>query len=105
MAIKRSSKSLGSPVRKPVASAALRHVDVIAPHQMLSGELYMGWVCKNKPCGLVVAVSAAQTGSKPAATESDDQLAVIKCPHCGDENLYRWSARGEHKYTARSAGT
>jgi predicted RNA-binding Zn-ribbon protein involved in translation (DUF1610 family) len=37
--------------------------------------------------------------------ESADQLAVIKCPHCGDEDLYRWSARSEHKYAVASAGT
>jgi hypothetical protein len=64
MAIKRSSKSLGSPVRKPVASAALRHVDVIAPRQMLSGELYLGWVCKSKPTTNLPSSSARIAGTR-----------------------------------------
>jgi len=105
MAIKRTSKSLGTPVRKSVTSPSLRHVDVRAPHQMVSGETYAGWVCKNKSCGLIMAVAPAPAGSKPASSESDDQLAVIKCPHCGNEDLYRWGARSEHQYTAKSAGT
>jgi hypothetical protein len=72
---------------------------------MLPGELYLGWVCKNKSCRLVIAIALTQAGSNPALAESDDQLAAIKCPHCGDEDLYRWSARREHKYTAGSADT
>ena len=105
MAIKRPSKSLGTPVRKPVTSPGLRHVDVRVPQQMLPGELYLGWVCKNKSCRLVIAIALTQAGSNPALAESDDQLAAIKCPHCGDEDLYRWSVRSEHKYTVGSAGT
>ena len=105
MAIKRTSKSLGTPVRRPVTSPGLRHVDVRVPHQMVPGDLYLGWLCKNKSCGLVIAVALTQGTSKPASAESDDQLAAIKCPHCGDEDLYRWSARSEHQYTVGSAGT
>ena len=105
MAIKRTSKSLGTPVRKPVTSPGLRHVDVRVSHQMVPGDVYLGWVCKNKSCGLVIALALTQAGSKPALPESGDQLAVIKCPHCGNEDLYRWSARSEHKYTVSSAGT
>jgi predicted RNA-binding Zn-ribbon protein involved in translation (DUF1610 family) len=71
------------------------------PHQLVPGDLYLGWVCKNKSCGLAIAIAPPQAGSKPAA-DSDDQLAVIKCPHCGHEELYRWSARSEHKYTVQS---
>jgi len=105
VAIKRSSKSLGTPVRRAVTSPGLRHVDVRVPHQMVPGDLYVGWLCKNKACGLVMAIALPQAGSKPAAAESDDQLAAIKCPHCGNEDLYRWSARSEHKYTLGGAGT
>ena len=105
MAIKRPSKSLGTPVRKAVTSPGLRHVDVLMPRQMVPGDLYLGWACKNKKCGLVIAVTHIQAGSKPALAESDDQLAALKCPHCGDEDLYRWGARSEHNYTAASAGT
>ena len=104
MAIKRPSKSRGTPVRKAVTSPGLRHVDVKVPQQMVSGDLYLGWVCKNKSCGRVIAIALPPAGSKPAAADSDDQLAAIKCPHCGDEDLYRWSARSEHQYAAAASG-
>ncbi len=104
MAIKRPSKSLGTPVRKAVTSPGLRHVEVRVPQQMVPEELYLGWRCKNKSCGRVIAIALADAGSKPASTAADDQLAAIKCPQCGDEDLYRWSARSEHKYTGGSVG-
>jgi hypothetical protein len=104
MAIKRPTKSRGAPSHKPVASAPLRHVDVKAAQQMVPDELYVGWLCKNRPCGRVIAIAATAPGGK-AATDFDDQLTAIKCPHCGDENLYRWSARSEQKYTPKSVGT
>jgi predicted RNA-binding Zn-ribbon protein involved in translation (DUF1610 family) len=102
MSIKRPSKSFGTAVRKPASSPGVRHVDVATPRQMVPGELYCGWLCKNKSCGLVIAIAPAQAGSKPASAEADDQV-VLKCPHCGDENLYRWSTRGEHKYAVKDA--
>jgi hypothetical protein len=105
VAIKRPSKSRGTPVRKAVTSPGLRHVDVKVPQQMVPGDLYLGWVCKNKSCGRVIAIALPPAGSKPAAADSDDQLAAIKCPHCGDEDLYRWNARSEHQYAAGAAAT
>jgi hypothetical protein len=99
VAIKRPSKSLGTPVRKTVTSPGLRHVDVRMPNQLVPGDLYLGWLCKNKKCGLLIAIAPTPQGSKPALAESDDQLSAIKCPHCGDEDLYRWGARSEHTYT------
>ena len=102
MAIKRPSKSPGTPVRRAVTSPGLRHVDIRAANQMVAGELYLGWLCKNKACGRVIAIALTPGASKPGATESDDQLAALKCPHCADENLYRWSTRGEHPYTGGS---
>lgn len=102
MAIKRPSKSLGSPIRKTVTSPGLRHVDVSVPRQMVPGNAYLGWVCKNKSCALVIAIAPAADG-KPIPAGPDDQLAAIKCPHCGNEDLYRWGARGEHQYAVRSA--
>lgn len=71
---------------------------------MVAGDPYLGWLCKNKSCGRVIAIVVPQEGSKPASGESGDQLAAIKCPHCGNEDLYRWGARGEHKYAVGSAG-
>jgi len=105
VAIKRSSKSLGTPVRRQVTSPGLRHVDVMMPNQMVAGDLYPGWLCKNKSCGRVIAIAPAPAGGKPAAGASDDQLAALKCPHCGNEDLYRWSARSEHPYTLGNPAT
>jgi predicted RNA-binding Zn-ribbon protein involved in translation (DUF1610 family) len=104
MAIKRPVKSRGTPPRKPVTSVAVRHVDVRSKPQMVPGNLYVGWLCKNRSCGLMIATALPAAGSKVAAAEVDDQLTAIKCPHCGDEDLYRWSARSEHEYTPKSAG-
>lgn len=100
MAIKRPTKSRGTFSHKPVASAPLRHVNVRAPQQMVLGELYEGWLCKNRSCGLVIAIAATAPGGK-ALTEFEDQMTAIKCPHCGNEDLYRWSARSEQKYTPK----
>jgi hypothetical protein len=101
MAIKRTSKGKGTPAHKPGATAPLRHVDVRAPQQMVPGEVYVGWLCKNRSCGLVIAIAATAPGGK-ASTDFDDQLTAIKCPHCMDENLYRWSARSEQTYTLKN---
>jgi hypothetical protein len=104
MSIKRTSKSVGTAARKPAASPAVRHIDVAALNRMVPGNHYVGWLCKNKSCGLVIAIVPPPADSKSAAwAESDDPLVVIKCPHCADENLYRWSARSEHPYTAKGA--
>ena len=97
MSIKRTSKSIGTAARKPATSPGVRHVDVVAARQMVPGDLYAGWLCKNKPCGRVIAVAPSPAATKPGSAGGDDQI-VIKCPHCGDENLYRWSTRSEHKY-------
>jgi hypothetical protein len=95
MAIKRSAKSHGSSSHKPAVSAPLRHVDIRAPQQMVAGEVYVGWLCKR--CRQVIAIVNA-------AASGEDQLTAIKCPHCGDEDLYRWSGRGEQKYEPKSTG-
>jgi predicted RNA-binding Zn-ribbon protein involved in translation (DUF1610 family) len=102
VAIKRPSKTQGTPVRKSVTSPGLRRVDVRLPRQMVPGDLYLGWVCKNRSCGLVIAIAPTQAVGTAASTESDDQLAAIKCPHCGDEDLYRWGTRSEHQYMVGS---
>jgi predicted RNA-binding Zn-ribbon protein involved in translation (DUF1610 family) len=104
MAIKRPTKSKGASSHKPVASAPLRHVDVRPPQQMVPGEVYVGWLCKDRSCGLLIATAVTAAGEK-AVTAFDDQLTAIKCPHCGDENLYRWSARSEQQFTAKSVPT
>lgn len=102
MAIKRPAKGRGTPSHKAVVSAPLRHVDVRAPQQMVPEQLYVGWLCKK--CGGVIAIAVTPPAAK-ALTDFDDQLTAIKCPHCGDEDLYRWSARSEQKYTPKNAGS
>jgi hypothetical protein len=104
MAIKRPIKSAGRPSHKHVASAPLRHIDVKAPQQMVPGEVYVGWLCKNRSCGRVIALAVTAAAGKPS-TDFDDQLTAIKCPHCEDEDLYRWSARSELAYTPKSVPT
>ena len=97
MALKRTSKSLGKPVGKPLTSA-VRHVEVLAKRLMSAGNSYEGWLCKSKTCGLVIAIAPAPPGSKPIAAEAEDRLVALKCPHCGDEDLYHWNNRAEHPY-------
>jgi len=95
MAIKRSAKSQGTSAHKPAVSAPLLHVHIKAPRQMVAGEVYVGWRCKK--CRQVIAIlDAAQSGN--------DQLTAIKCPHCGDEDLYHWSGRSEQTFEPTSVG-
>ena len=101
MAIKRPSKSMGTPVRKPVASVAARHIDLRSKQQMVPGNRYLGWLCKNRSCGVVIAIALPAATGNVAVRDVDD-LTALKCPHCGDEDLYRWSARSEHEYTPKS---
>ena len=103
MAIKRPTKSRGTPSRKPMPSVAVRHVDLTSKQHMVPGNRYVGWLCKNRPCAAVIAIALPPAGSKVAMPE-EDQLTAIKCPHCGNEDLYRWSARSEHEYILKSAG-
>jgi hypothetical protein len=98
MAIKRSAKSRGTPIRKPVSSAAVRHVDVRPKHQMVAGSAYEGWLCKNAACALVIAIASTPEGGGKAPHSSEDYLTALKCPHCGNEDLYRWNSRAEHKF-------
>ena len=102
MAIKRPSKSLGKPIRRPSVSVAARHVDLKPKQQMVAGHRYLGWLCKNRLCGGVIAIALPPAGGNVTVPEVDDQLTALKCPHCGDEDLYRWSARSEHEYTPKS---
>ncbi len=103
MAIKRPTRSRGTPSHKAVASAPLRHIDVKAPLQMVPDETYVGWLCKNRACALVIAIADTAPGGKLPA-EIDDPQTAIKCPHCGDEDLYRWSARSEIAYRPKNPG-
>jgi len=95
MALKRSSKGFGKAVNRPMASA-VRHLEVRTRQQMAAGQSYEGWLCKSGGCGLVIAVAPAPAGTKLA--EPDDHLVAAKCPHCGNEDLYRWNSRGEHPF-------
>src|SRR5947207_1932786 len=78
MAIKRPTKSRGTPTRRPVASVAPRHVDLRSKSQMVPGNRYVGWLCKNRSCGVVIAVAPPPARSKAflAATKGILGLAV-----------------------------
>ncbi len=105
MAIKRSVKSKGSASSKAaVASAPLRHAEVRPAQQMVVGEVYVGWLCKNRSCGQVIAIVGAVSGEKVSA-DFGEPLTAIKCPHCKDEDLYRWSGRGEFKHAGKGYGS
>lgn len=98
MAIKRTSRSVGAPVRKSGSSPGLFHVNVLPAQRLVAGESHSGWMCKGKSCGRLIAIAPPPVDGKAPAAIADDQLAAIKCPHCGEEDLYRWGARGEHVY-------
>ena len=102
MAIKRTVKSRGAPVRKSASTAPMRHVDVRPAAQLVAGDRYVGWSCKNRACGLLIAIAAVSLESKGEGAHFEDQLVAIKCPHCGEEDLYRWSARSEAAYAPRT---
>ena len=95
MALKRSSKGFGKSVSKPMASA-VGHVEARTRQQMVPGQSYEGWLCKDAKCGRVIAVAPPPPGAKPAPSEPEDRLVALKCPHCGNEDLYRWHQRAEH---------
>lgn len=97
MALKRSSKGFGKSVSKPMASA-VSHVDARARQQMVGGQSYEGWLCKDPKCGRVIAIAPPAAGAKPPPAETEDRLVALKCPHCGNEDLYRWNQRAEHVF-------
>jgi hypothetical protein len=104
MALKRSSsKGFGKTVSKPLASA-VGHVEARTRQQMVGGQSYEGWLCKSAKCGRVIAIAPPPPGARQAAKDSEDRLVALKCPHCGDEDLYRWSQRGEHTFQPPSGG-
>ncbi len=97
MALKRSSKGFGKAIARPMASA-VRNVEVMGKLQMVAGQHYEGWLCKGKGCGLVMAIAPPPAASEVATPASDDRLVTVKCPHCANEDLYRWNARGSHEF-------
>jgi len=62
----------------PSNQRAAATVDVKAPQQMVPDEFCVGWLCKSRSCGRVIAIAATAPGGKPAA-EFDDQLTAVKC--------------------------
>ena len=74
----------------------LRFTDILPPRAMKSGREYESWKCNNEACEQPI-VPRRQRLDRPALVLS------IKCPHCGNEDLYRWSARSEHQYAVKGA--
>jgi predicted RNA-binding Zn-ribbon protein involved in translation (DUF1610 family) len=102
MALKRSSKGFGKAIARPMASA-VRNVEVMGKQQLQAGRSYEGWLCKGKGCGLVMAIVPPPSSSQAPAAASDDRLVTVKCPHCGNEDLYRWNARSNHEFAPKDS--
>jgi hypothetical protein len=95
MAIKRPTKSKSTATHEPVATAPLRHVDVRPPQQMIPGEIYVGWLCKNRSCGQVIAIT---TPDGKAVTAFDDQLTDRIPNFHNRRSTYRKPARRDRRH-------
>ncbi|MGH9642043.1 MAG: hypothetical protein ACRD3Q_06415 [Terriglobales bacterium] len=72
-------------------------VEILAAKKMVAATEYVGWLCLNRACGLVIAIadiaaSDALHGPTPVV-HGPDHTPVIECPRCQNEDLYRWDAR------------
>jgi hypothetical protein len=103
MALKRSTKGFGKSVSKPMASA-VGHVEARTRQQMSAGQSYEGWLCKNNKCARVIAIAPPPSGARQAPRDTEDRLVALKCPHCGDEDLYHWNQRSEHTFEPPAGG-
>ncbi|MDE2294501.1 MAG: hypothetical protein KGL36_03475 [Gammaproteobacteria bacterium] len=98
MAIKRTHKGRGTPARKSSTSAPIRHVEVLRVAELIPNQAYTGWLCKNRGCGRPIALTPASLAGAGSGADFGDPLSAIRCPHCGEEDLYRFSARTEIVY-------
>ena len=108
MSIKRrSTGSTKSTARKPVTSSTRQRVEILPTRKMVPGDEYLGWLCKNSACGLLIAIAdvaaADAVAGKTPILDEPDHLAAVTCPHCQNEDLYRWNARVRRPYVPKSA--
>ena len=103
MAIKRTHKGRGTPTRKSASTAPIRHVEILRAAALVPNQTYTGWLCKNRGCGRLLALTPASLAGAGSGAEFGDPLTAIHCPHCGEEDLYRFSARSELVYPPASA--
>ena len=103
MAIKRTHKGRGTPARKSATTPPIRHVEILRVGELLPHHTYTGWLCKNRGCGRLIALTPASLAGTGSGAEFGDPLSAIRCPHCGEEDLYRFSARTDIVYTPAGA--
>lgn len=103
MAIKRTHKGRGTPARKSAATAPIRHVEILRVAELVPSQPYTGWLCKNRRCGRLIALTPESLAGAGSSAGFGDPLSAIRCPHCGEEDLYRFSARSEIVYAPTGA--
>ena len=107
MSIKRRATGSAKPGANAVVSGTRGRVEILPARKMVAGTEYVGWLCRNKACGLVIAVAELAAADAPhgpvAVVHEPDHTPVIKCPHCQNEDLYRWKAREPRVYTPRTS--
>jgi hypothetical protein len=104
MAIKRTHKGRGTPARKSGSTAPIRHVEILRVTELVPNHSYSGWLCKNRGCGRLIALTPASLAAIGSSAEFGDPLSAIRCPHCGEEDLYRFSARTDIVVPPTGAG-
>ena len=104
MAIKRPSKSMGTPYvgRWPQLPCAMSTSGQSS--RWFQGIATSGGCVRTAHAECSLPLHSHRQEAKWPCPNIDDQLTALKCPHCGDEDLYRWSARSEHEYTLKSTG-
>ena len=106
MSIKRRSPATGRSSRKVSSSTTWQRVEIVPAKKMVPGLEYVGWQCANGSCGLFIAIAeiaaadAAASNPTPILQEPDF-MAVVTCPHCQGEDLYRWNARKRGPYVPK----
>ena len=107
MSIKRRATGSAKPAAKAIVSSTRGRVEILPARKMVAGTEYVGWLCRNKACGLVIAIADiaaadALHGPTPVVHEPD-HTPVIKCPHCQNEDLYRWNSRERRVYVPKKS--
>ena len=104
MAIKRTHKGRSTPARKSASTAPIRHVEILRVAELVPNHTHTGWLCKNRGCGRLIALTPGSLAAIGSSAGFGDPLSAIRCPHCGEEDLYRFSARTEIVYPPTGPG-
>ena len=105
MSIKRRATGGTKPAAKAVVSSTRGRPEILPAQKMVAGTEYVGWLCRNKACGLLMAIAdvavADPSQGPPPIKHEPDHTPVIKCPHCQNEDLYRWNSRERRVYVPK----